>query len=60
MPEFYVEGFTAEGAPYGPVHLLTTPLEEGWEGVEQVREDEPPQEAAWREAVMRGRVTQEK
>lgn len=49
MPDFHVEGHTAVGAPYGPVHVLTTPLEEGWEEAEQARED------AWREAVMRGK-----
>lgn len=50
QPEFYVEGFTAEGVPYGPVHLLTTPI------AEEDFQDEGAREAwedAWREAVMR-------
>lgn len=53
VTKFYVEGFTAEGVPYGPVHVLTTPLEEGWEEAEQALEEESARQGAWREAVMR-------
>lgn len=63
MPEFYVEGHTDEGVPYGPVHVLTTPiverdlfeeLMEGFDALKGSREEaEQAREDAWREAVMR-------
>jgi hypothetical protein len=53
MPEFYVEGHTAEGEPYGPVHILTTPIverdifEELMEGFDAMREERAQAQVYW-------------